>query len=104
MKGGLAGLNALGSALADGEMTKLSEASSVTEVVTGDSLVYGVGKGLAGSGEALTDWIDDRQKSAFDAVFISVGKQLSVHLNTNIEIDYDPQGRMLEHSSKGVLL
>ncbi|MGR5347498.1 TIGR03752 family integrating conjugative element protein [Vibrio mediterranei] len=103
-KGAMATAGAFASALADGEVTSISSGSGVTESITGSSLTYGLGKGVDGSTKELGKWLDDRQESAFDAVFIEVGKSLSVHIDTNIELDYEFEGRKLVHETKDYLI
>ncbi|MCY9874549.1 TIGR03752 family integrating conjugative element protein [Vibrio barjaei] len=98
-KGGMAVLGAFGEALGDGEVTKLSSGESVTSVVTGDSLTYGAGKGVSEAVKETSSWFDELQASAFDAVFAPVGTSVNVHIERTLEIDYEVQGRKLNHGS-----
>ena len=97
--GGLSFLGALGESIAASQETVLTEGSSVTSVVTGDALKAAGGKGVNESTKKIIEWFEARQESAFDAVFLPVGKSLIVHIEQNIEIDYEVNGRKTFHSS-----
>jgi hypothetical protein len=37
-------------------------------------------------------------EQSFDAVFVRSGVQLAIHVDRQLDIDYDPKGRKLSHA------
>ncbi|MGR5448574.1 TIGR03752 family integrating conjugative element protein [Vibrio sp. PNB22_3_1] len=103
-RGLLSTATSVADALAQGEVTSISEGGSVANVVTGDSGIYAAGKGVGDGIQEVSDWVDSRQQSAFDAVFVPVGELLSVHIEQTLEIDYEIDGRKLQHKERDGLL
>lgn len=65
--------------------------------VTGSTEKYVLGKVASGAVEESIDWIRERQQSSFDAVVTPPGMSLVVHFEQQIEINYDPNGRKVDH-------
>ncbi|WP_199438340.1 TIGR03752 family integrating conjugative element protein [Vibrio owensii] len=103
-KAAMGTVSSIAGALAQGEVTSLADGGTVSSVVTGDSLVHATGKGVSQGVQEASDWLDERQASAFDAVFLPVGTELSVHIEREIKIDYAVDGRRVSYKTKEGLL
>ena len=49
-----------------------------------------------GIGE-VNDWLDARQSNSFDAVYVAPGTEVAIHITKELQIDYDPDGRKVNH-------
>ena len=76
----------------------VSNAGSVTGSVTGDVGAYVLGKTVAGGSEEIAKWLLERQSQSFDAVFVPAGTAVAIHVDRELPIDFDPQGRKLNHA------
>lgn len=95
--GSLSTLGAVADAIAQSNVTTVTDGGGIGSAVTGNSLQYGIGQGINKGAQEIVKWFADRQESAFDAVFIPVGKKLTVHIEETLEIDFETKGRKLVH-------
>lgn len=95
--GSLSTLGAVADAIAQSNVTTVTDGGGIGSAVTGNSLQYGIGQGINDGAQEIVKWFADRQESAFDAVFIPVGKKLTVHIEETLEIDFETKGRKLVH-------
>lgn len=56
---------------------------------------------LSGGVKDIGDWVNKLYGQAFAAVYVQPGAQVSVHLDRQLEIDYEPLGRKVRHISGG---
>lgn len=56
-----------------------------------------VGRILAGGVRDMADWVNKLYGQAFAAVYVQPGAQVAVHLEKPLAIDFDPQGRKVDH-------
>ena len=77
----------------------LTGAGGLTGGVTGDVGAYVLGKTAAGGSEELAQWLLERQSQSFDAVFVPAGIAVAIHVDRAIPIDFEPQGRKLNHAA-----
>ncbi len=47
----------------------------------------------------LTEYLRERSRNAVDMVVLDAGKEVVMHIEQQIEIDYEPSGRRLEHAN-----
>ena len=52
---------------------------------------------LAGGARETAEWIRERQALEFDAIYAPAGHKVAIHINEQIEIDYDPNGRKTDY-------
>lgn len=45
----------------------------------------------------MSQWVNRLYGQAFAAVYVQPGAQVAVHLEKPLEIDYDPEGRRVDH-------
>ena len=96
---GVQAIQAAADAAAAAETTSVvSNLGSVTDSVTGDVGTYVLGKTVAGGSEEVAKWLLERQSQSFDAVFVPAGTAVAIHVDRELAIDLDPQGRKLNHA------
>lgn len=97
---GITALEAAGQAAAAAQTTTVvGTTGQANSSVTGDAGSYVLGKTLAGGSEALARWLVERQSQNFDAVFVPAGAAVAIHVDVELPIDFDPNGRRLSHAS-----
>jgi hypothetical protein len=52
---------------------------------------------ISSSLDEVTDWLDARQSNSFDAIYVEPGTELVIHISEQLAIDYDPEGRKVNH-------
>lgn len=96
---GVQAIQAAADAAAAAETTSVvSNLGGVTDSVTGDVGTYVLGKTVAGGSEEVAKWLLERQSQSFDAVFVPAGTAVAIHVDRELAIDLDPQGRKLNHA------
>ncbi|WP_193073469.1 TIGR03752 family integrating conjugative element protein [Pseudomonas sp. FME51] len=78
-----------------GQMSYVGSDGSVGTV--GISTNEAVGRILAGGVQDMSQWVNRLYGQAFAAVYVQPGAQVAVHLEKPLEIDYDPEGRRVDH-------
>ena len=58
-----------------------------------------LGRTVRESARDIEEWLDDRYADSFDAVFAAPGSTVSLLIQREMSIDYDPLGRRLHHAS-----
>ncbi|BEG78149.1 MULTISPECIES: TIGR03752 family integrating conjugative element protein [Pseudomonadota] len=56
-----------------------------------------VGQILAGGVRDMSSWVNKLYGQAFAAVYVQPGAKVAVHLEKPLAIDYDPEGRRVDH-------
>lgn len=87
----------LARAFGERETETTREGAAVTRSVTGDPGEYALGQGLAGGIDAWARTVAERAGEAFDAVVVSPGRTLTVHVDRAIPIDWPPGGPRIRH-------
>ncbi|WP_017905069.1 TIGR03752 family integrating conjugative element protein [Pseudomonas asplenii] len=87
-------------------VTKLLEADQpeVSNVITpgGSSVQAGpsaLNSILSGGVKDIGDWVNKLYGQAFAAVYVQPGALVAVHLDRQLEIDYEPEGRLVRYSA-----
>ena len=75
----------------------LSPAGSIQSLVTGDASRYVLGKTLAGGLQSTSDWFTRRAEQEFDAVLLPAGHRVAIHVEQELQINYNHKGRKLKH-------
>ena len=78
-----------------GQMSYVGADGSIGTV--GISTNEAVGRILAGGVQDMSQWVNRLYGQAFAAVYVQPGAQVAVHLEKPLEIDYDPEGRRVDH-------
>ncbi len=100
---GIAGLAAAAEGISQvqTEVTRESDGERTTGV-TGDFGAFVGGQALSGAALETLDYVRDRSLNAVDLVYVPTGTVVSIHVEAQIEFNYDPDGRRLSHVSTGV--
>lgn len=96
---GVTALQAGAEAAAQAETTTtVSDTGTGTTNVTGNIGAYTLGKTVSGGAAEIRKWLDERLAQSFDAVFVRPGIRVAVHVDRQLDIDHDPQGRKVSHA------
>ena len=71
-----------------------SDGSIGTVGITGQEAV---GQILAGGVRDMSAWVNKLYGQAFAAVYVQPGAKVAVHLEKPLAIDFDPEGRKVDH-------
>ena len=93
------GIETAGKAFARAQTTvNTTPLGGYTSGVTGNAMNYAFGETAAGGADELAKWIADRQSQMFDVVYVDTGAEVAVHIDHEIPIDYEPNGRRLDYA------
>ena len=79
--------------------TVIRDSGAITGNVSGNTGAFVLGKTLAGGSNEIAQWLLERQAQSFDAVFVPAGAEIAIHVDRELSIDLDPQGRRLSYAS-----
>lgn len=68
-----------------------------TSALTGDSRTVAKNTAISSGLSEGSDWLEERQENSFDAIYAPPGTEVHVHINDELRIDYDPEGRKVNH-------
>ena len=94
---GFAALEAAGEAAAQAQTATLISNGGAASLVSGDSGKFILGRTLSGGGGEIAAWLRERQSQSFDAVFVPAGAELAIHVDRELAIDFQTNGRRLHH-------
>ena len=78
-----------------GQMSYVGADGSIGTV--GISTNEAVGRILAGGVQDMSQWVNRLYGQAFAAVYVQPGAKVAVHLEKPLHIDYEPEGRRVDH-------
>ena len=79
--------------------TRIDDHGMASGQVTGDTGAFVLGKTVSGGSDAVARWLMERQSQSFDAVFAPAGVRLAIHVDHELSIDLDPEGRRLDYAN-----
>ena len=79
--------------------TVVRDSGPVSNSVDGDTGKYVLGRTFAEGSNEIAQWLLQRQAQSFDAVFVAAGARLAIHVDRELSIDLDPQGRRLSYAT-----
>ncbi|MQT88074.1 TIGR03752 family integrating conjugative element protein [Pseudomonas nabeulensis] len=84
--------------LIDSDSGQMSYAGADGSIgIVGISSNEAVGRILAGGVHDMSEWVNKLYGQAFAAVYVQPGAKVAVHLEKPLAIDYDPEGRKVDH-------
>lgn len=100
-----AGVSSVSEALAQAEVTETPGGSGGEKAtnVSGDASKRAALQGVKGVGKELGEYFKERQSQTFDVVFVRSGAPVGVHIDREIAIDYNPNGRKVFHEESSGL-
>lgn len=96
----LAAASAAAQGFSQSQTTTVVDGSSVVGAVTGDQGKFILGQAIGGGLKESADWFRKRFAENFDAVYVPPGHHVAIHIEKEIEIDYNAQGRKVKYGSK----
>ena len=78
--------------------TVIRDSGSIASAVDGSTADFVLGKTLANSGAEVAAWLAERQAQNFDAVYVSAGTSLVIHVDRELAIDLDPNARKIDYA------
>lgn len=97
--GGANALSGVGSLLSNaGNVTTVDGTSVTTTLANGITGSSVLGAAVEGGASAASDFISDELGDAFSAVIIEAGEPLVIHVDSQLNIDYDTEGRLIVNS------
>lgn len=78
--------------------TVIRDSGAITSNVGGNAAEFVLGKTLSRGSSEIAQWLLERQAQSFDAVFVPAGVELAIHVDRELSIDLDPQGRRLSYA------
>ncbi|MFW5444001.1 MAG: TIGR03752 family integrating conjugative element protein [Methylococcaceae bacterium] len=87
-------------AFSQGEVTNSVSALGgvTTSVITGDAVKYAGGKALSGGASEVSAYLRERMAQSFDVVYVDTGKELAIHIDVELPIDYEQNGRKTSYA------
>ncbi|RUM93759.1 MAG: TIGR03752 family integrating conjugative element protein [Thiothrix sp.] len=91
-------LSAAGSAVADGETSTVRNTDGSTNTFfDGDAGNLILGRSFSGGMDEIVEYVRERMRDSFDVVYVPTGQSVTIHVESEIQFDYDPNGRKLIH-------
>jgi len=100
---GLSAAEGYARAAAQNETTSVVTTSgAIVESTTGDAYKRAGGEAVADGVSSISEWLNARQADSFDAIFVPSGSKVAVHIDTELQIDFNPNGRKIayEHQNR----
>ncbi|HHI71489.1 MAG TPA: TIGR03752 family integrating conjugative element protein [Rhodobacteraceae bacterium] len=99
---GLMGAAAAAEAAAAAQTTQTTSAvGGVSQsTVTGKQGRFILGRMASGGIREIDRYLQERMGQSFDAIYVPIGKNVAVHLDVSLLVDYRPNGRMLDHRAQ----
>ena len=100
---GLAGAAGAGEALAAAQTAQVIDDGAISSAVVGDLATFALGRASSDATAQVQQYLADRLSSTFDVVYVPPGQEVSLLIQQEIAIDYDPDGRKLDHATSDVV-
>jgi len=100
-----AGLLAAGQAASDAlaqaeTQTIVGQEGFTQTIIDGDTGRFIGGRAASGAAEEVLEWLRRRQENHFDAIFTPAGQEVTVHIDRELRIDYETDGRRVSHDQR----
>ncbi len=84
----------------ESEITEIiSSQSDILRSLTGSAKDYASSSALESALGELENFAAERDSGSFDAVYVPPGSRVAVHITQQLEINYSPGGRKIEHAA-----
>ncbi len=94
----LSGLSSAAKAIAEAQKTVTNnDNGNSTSSVTGSPSKLAAYSAFSGGVDDTKAWFVQRAKASFDVIFVPSGKRMKILTKEQVNIDYDPNGRKLDH-------
>ncbi|MEQ1969288.1 TIGR03752 family integrating conjugative element protein [Xenorhabdus nematophila] len=94
----LSAMNSAGNALSESQQTaQTNGAGGITSALTGNAGQAALGKAMAGGMNEMSEWLKQRYRQTFDAVYVPPGARVVVHITQSLALDYETKGRKVRY-------
>ena len=84
---------------ADALSTRSTDSSGTTSTtVTGDAAEYALASAASEAISESNQWLQRHLGQSFDAIYVPAGQEVVIHIEQQVHIDEQPDGRRLDHS------
>jgi len=77
--------------------TQQTALGGTASALTGSLSDVLLGRTISSGASEIRRWVEERQKNSFDAIFVEPGEEVALHIDEELHIDFDPNGRKLRH-------
>jgi len=77
--------------------TQQTALGGTSSALTGSLSDVLLGRTISSGASEIRRWVEERQKNSFDAIFVEPGEEVALHIDEELHIDFDPNGRKLRH-------
>ena len=96
-------VSAAANAAAVSETTRsINSFGQANSAITGDLGSFVLGKSVAGGAESFAAWLAKRVDQEFDAVLVPAGTLVAIHVEAEISIDLNSEGRKLNYADSTI--
>ena len=97
----LSAAGAASNAFALGETTSVVSATTgtTTSSLTGSAGKYAAGSAIASGVSDVREWVTERFGQTFDAIYVPPGQPVAIHIDTELAIDYETEGRRVRYDN-----
>ena len=83
---------------ADAQSTRSTDSSGTTSTtVTGDAAEYALASAASEAISESNQWLQRHLSQSFDAIYVPAGREVVIHIEQQVLIDEQPDGRRLDH-------
>ncbi len=95
---GLAAGAGAAEAFSAAQTAQVVEDGSISTAVVGDVAKFALGRAASDATTEVQRYLANRLSNTFDAVYVPPGQEVALLIQQEIAIDYDPDGRKLDHA------
>lgn len=99
---GLAAGAGAAEALSAAQTAQVLEDGAIASAVVGDVAKFALGRAASDATAEVQRYLANRLSNTFDAIYVPPGQEIALLIQQEITIDYDPNGRKLDHAKGGV--
>ncbi len=99
---GLAAGAGAAEAFSAAQTAQVVEDGAIASAVVGDVAKFALGRAASDATAEVQRYLANRLSNTFDAIYVPPGQEIALLIQQEITIDYDPNGRKLDHAQGGV--
>lgn len=99
---GLAAGAGAAEAFSAAQTAQVIEDGAIASAVVGDVAKFALGRAASDATAEVQRYLANRLSNTFDAIYVPPGQEIALLIQQEIAIDYNPNGRKLDHAQGGV--
>lgn len=98
-------VSAAADAFSQNEVTTIASGvqGTATSFITGDGVKHAGYNALSGGADEVADYIRERGAQSFDVVYVDTGVELAIHVDVELPIDYETNGRKTSYADQNTI-